>query len=314
MFSVCDAVVVNKIDYLEGSDFDLGSFERRVRMLNPTTALFEVSCRAKELISGLNGSRAKLELLESMADKAIIFYRDKGGTKSYGLLPTIPGLFEFPFMKGGGTPMHDRLAGMWKEYHDTALGASFAGNPTPVARIIPVERSLTASVRVHPYEEVARRIDQVDYIALGDCACRVAAGDCDAPCDVCLIFDGAGKFLVDRGYARQIACAEAHRVLDRAEEAGLVHTSSNNADNPTFICNCCPCCCTILTIRTPLKINSAFSTSAFRARIYGDECTGCGICIDDRCPMQAIETKDDVAWKNGASAVASASRDAPLMR
>jgi electron transport complex protein RnfB len=234
-------------------------------------------------------------LLEAMADKAIIFCRDKEGQKSYGLLPTIPGLFEFPFMKGGGTPMHDRLAGLWKEYHDTELGASFAGNPTPVARIIPVEQSLTAATQVHPYEEVALRIDEVDYIALGTCACRVTAKACDAPLDVCLIFDGAGKFLVERGYARRIDRTEAHRVLDRAEEAGLVHTSSNSADKATFICNCCKCCCTILTLQTQLNIPHAFATSAFQARVDSTECTGCGICVDERCPMGAIAIEDDVA-------------------
>jgi hydrogenase nickel incorporation protein HypB len=45
MFSVCDAVIVNKMDYLAGSDFDLAAFRQRVRTLNPRAALFEVSCR-----------------------------------------------------------------------------------------------------------------------------------------------------------------------------------------------------------------------------------------------------------------------------
>lgn len=45
MFSVCDAVIINKMDYLAGSDFDLAAFRQRVRNLNPRAALFEVSCR-----------------------------------------------------------------------------------------------------------------------------------------------------------------------------------------------------------------------------------------------------------------------------
>ena len=44
--------------------------------------------------------------LESMANKGIIHSRNKWGEKIYGLLPLIPGVFEFPFMNGGGTPMH----------------------------------------------------------------------------------------------------------------------------------------------------------------------------------------------------------------
>jgi electron transport complex protein RnfB len=242
--------------------------------------------------------RAKEEvepMLEGMADKVIIFCRNKQGEKSYGLLPTIPGLFEFPFMKGGGTPTHDSLAELWKEYHDKDLGAAFAGNPTPVARIVPVEQSLDPTTQVHPYEEVARLIDEVDYLALTKCACRVSAKACDAPVEMCLIFDAPGRFLVERGYAREISRDEAHQVLDRAEEAGLVHTSSNSADRATFICNCCRCCCTILTVQTQLNVPHAFATSAFQARIDSDECTGCGICADERCPMGAIEMADDVA-------------------
>jgi len=45
MFSVCDAVIVNKTDYLEGSDFDLPAFRERVTRLNANAPIFQVSCR-----------------------------------------------------------------------------------------------------------------------------------------------------------------------------------------------------------------------------------------------------------------------------
>ncbi|HQG33063.1 MAG TPA: 4Fe-4S ferredoxin, partial [Deltaproteobacteria bacterium] len=44
------------------------------------------------------------KMLEAMADRAVIFSREKDGIRSYSLLPTIPGLFEFPLMKGIVTP------------------------------------------------------------------------------------------------------------------------------------------------------------------------------------------------------------------
>ena len=194
-------------------------------------------------------------MLEGMADRAIILSREKDGKRLYGLLPTIPGLFEYPFMRGCGTPELNRLAKLWDEYHREGLGAAFSGNPTPVARVVPVEQALESSTRVHPYEEVARLLDTVDFIALGQCACRVSLNACDKPKEVCLFFDGPGRFLVDRKYARAISRTEAHAVLYLAEKAGLVHTSSNSADRPSFICNCCPCCCTILTCRTQLNLS-----------------------------------------------------------
>jgi len=45
MFSVCDALLVNKIDFLTLSDFDLPAMRERVLRLNPNLAIFEVSAR-----------------------------------------------------------------------------------------------------------------------------------------------------------------------------------------------------------------------------------------------------------------------------
>lgn len=45
VFSVCDVVVVNKLDYLELSDFDVTKFKTRVMNLNPKAEIIEVSCK-----------------------------------------------------------------------------------------------------------------------------------------------------------------------------------------------------------------------------------------------------------------------------
>ena len=234
-------------------------------------------------------------LLESMADKAAIFSREKDGKLSYGLLPTVPGLFEFPLMRGGTAPIHGRLGKLWTKYRKDGLSASFAGNPTPMVRVVPVRQAIDATIYIHPYEEVSKLIEKADYIALGRCACRVSVGACHSPKDVCLFFDAPARFLVERRYARAIEREEAHRVLDRAEEAGLVHTSSNSADRASFICNCCPCCCIILTSRTRLNLSHGFATSGFQPQVDSEACTGCQLCADERCPMSAIEMKNDCA-------------------
>lgn len=44
MFSVVDCVVINKMDYLSLSNFDLKAFRERLHALNPKAKLFEVSC------------------------------------------------------------------------------------------------------------------------------------------------------------------------------------------------------------------------------------------------------------------------------
>lgn len=241
--------------------------------------------------------------LEAMADKAIIFCMEKGGEKLYSLLPTIPGLFEFPLMRGITNPTQEQLGTLWDEYHREALGASFAGNPTPIARVIPVEQSLEENTRVHPYEEIYALIESADFIGLAECACRVSIKACDKPTDVCLIFGTPGRFLVKRGFAREISRAEACAVLDRSEAAGLVHTSTNSYGKPSFICNCCPCCCTILTCRTQLGLKQAFAPSAFEARVDENACTGCGICAEERCPVKAMTIRDDQAVVDTAQCI-----------
>lgn len=48
MFSICNVLVVNKIDYLANEDFDIEALKKRVRALNPEIAIIEVSCRTGE--------------------------------------------------------------------------------------------------------------------------------------------------------------------------------------------------------------------------------------------------------------------------
>jgi len=232
---------------------------------------------------------------ESMANKGVIFARRKDGQMAYALLPTIPGIFEFPFMRGGGTPVHDRLARLWEQYHREALGNEFAGSPTPFARIVPVEQSVHSEVQVLPYEELSVLLDGVQTFALAQCACRVSVAACDRPRDVCLIFDRTAEFLIERGLADRISRAQADEVVRRSEQAGLVHTTSNNQAGVTFLCNCCPCCCTVLRGLTQLENPNAFARSRWRAEVDAELCVGCGTCEQERCPVAAVRVADGVA-------------------
>jgi Pyruvate/2-oxoacid:ferredoxin oxidoreductase delta subunit len=237
--------------------------------------------------------------LERMADKAIIFTRKVKGKYVYGLLPPIPGLFEFPFMKGVKTPMLEELSVLWDQYKHDAQAEAFAGKPTPSVRVVPVEKSISIKNEVLPYDDVSRLIDQAGYIALTECACRVSLKRCDRPTDVCLIMGYMGEFLVERGYARHATKEQAHDALDRAERAGLVHCSNNSQDGAVLICNCCPCCCTILRGRVEMNLKDSFAPGRYAAHVRGEECIGCGTCIDERCPNHAISlNEDDIASVN----------------
>ncbi len=45
MFSICDVLIVNKMDYLEFSDFNLEKMRERVLNLNPDIKIIPVSCK-----------------------------------------------------------------------------------------------------------------------------------------------------------------------------------------------------------------------------------------------------------------------------
>ncbi|MGZ6276994.1 MAG: hydrogenase nickel incorporation protein HypB, partial [Syntrophales bacterium] len=45
MFSICDVLVINKIDYLGIADFDMAAAKERVVKLNPGIKIIDVSCK-----------------------------------------------------------------------------------------------------------------------------------------------------------------------------------------------------------------------------------------------------------------------------
>jgi Pyruvate/2-oxoacid:ferredoxin oxidoreductase delta subunit len=235
------------------------------------------------------------ELYENMANRGLVMAKvSEGGENRYSLLPTIPGLFEFPFMRAERLPQKEELAKLWHLYHTEALGNAFAGSKTPQTRVIPVRKSLPIVTDVLPYEQVAEMIGQARNIALTNCACRVSVQACDKPIEVCLAFDMGARFLVERDLARMIDKEEAIRVLDIAENAGLVHCTNNSQDRPVVICNCCGCCCTLLRGITELNNPNAIATSSYIVNYDEAECIGCLLCIEDRCPVSAVKENGDV--------------------
>lgn len=52
MFNICDVLLVNKMDYLPLSDFNMAALRKRVLALNPGIRIFEVSCKTGAGIGG----------------------------------------------------------------------------------------------------------------------------------------------------------------------------------------------------------------------------------------------------------------------
>lgn len=227
-------------------------------------------------------------LCESMADKGLIYAYLLRGRMVYALLPTAPGLFEYPLMIGHlpGVDM-EHLGKLWEQYYEHGWGHELHGAPTNMARVFPHEGSVAETVTVLPFEEAAKYVAEAEFISLGNCPCRTSKKACDKPVDVCLAFGHAAQFMAERRAARLITQDEARAVLRRSEEAGLVHCASNTLDKIDFICNCCPCCCGILGAASRLHDTASRPHSNFYSAIDEAACTSCAIC-EDRCPVHAI--------------------------
>jgi ferredoxin len=108
------------------------------------------------------------------------------------------------------------------------------------------------------------------------------------------MFDMAAEYYIENEFGREITKQEAREILEKAEEDGLVHHSSNHLGKKIFICNCCGCCCKALAHINKHGNPDAIARSNYYAVVDPEECNACEMCVD-RCQIHAIELEDDVA-------------------
>ncbi len=232
--------------------------------------------------------------LESLADKAVVFVREKEGRLGYALLPVMPGIFEFPYMKGMSEEMREKLTPLWKAYLPK-LGKGFGGTETRFSRIIPIQEEVESEPGVLPYQKVYEMIDNATVVGIGTCACRDMERKCDAPREACMLFDETCTYLVERGFGRYLSKEEMKEKLREFDRAGLVHQINNVQESLTFVCNCCTCCCGLLRMSLEWGNAPVFASSGFMPVVDAELCNGCGVCADERCPVGAIKVAEEVA-------------------
>jgi ferredoxin len=234
------------------------------------------------------------EILEQMAQKGLCISIRKDDTILYAGLPFMVGIFEYQFMRGTTTERDRniaRLIHVYKKAVDAIKGPPKITFPT--TRVIPVNRKIKAGSRIHTYDQVKSYIEKYDPLAVSTCYCRHEARlledntHCGRPDDVCLQFGEGAQFVIDRGSGRKISKDEALEILERAEEAGLVHATLNRQEID-FLCNCCSCHCVILKTALAQPKPGLSMNSGYQPSWDHELCIGCETCIE-RCPMDAIE-------------------------
>ncbi|MGO9021584.1 MAG: 4Fe-4S binding protein [Syntrophobacteraceae bacterium] len=249
---------------------------------------------AQEIAGKMNRDENEVTgILERMADKGLCAVSQGPGAPLYHGIPFVPGIFEYQLISGRETEREKRIAKLIHAYEkacESAKGVQKIGYP--VTRVIPVARTIKAGNVIHTYQQVMTYIEKYDSIGVGSCYCRQAAklrGEDihEMPLDVCMWFGEQAEQLIKRLGGRRVTKQEAKDVLDRCEEAGLLHMSRNTTEDIDFLCNCDRWHCQVVTnvLKQP-KPSLAFN-SGFLPVFDSELCVSCEICIE-RCPAEAL--------------------------
>ena len=241
----------------------------------------QIAARTGRPIEGLS------DRLTDMWNKGQIFGVDFGTTKLFKMVPWAFGIYEFQLKH-----LTKELVELIDAYMPVFGKQFFTHNPQ-LMHIVPVEKEIRNTQEAMDYERVSAIIEKGQSFAVNDCVCKkereILGKRCDRPMEVCLaIAPVPGVFENHPLGMRPISKEEAYEIIRISEEAGLVHMTSNVENGHFYICNCCSCCCNV--IRAVNEFGNADGVnSAYYAEIDADLCVGCGICMDERCQVYAIE-------------------------
>jgi Na+-translocating ferredoxin:NAD+ oxidoreductase subunit B len=226
--------------------------------------------------------------IENMAQKGLIFRVRQGDQVLYQAYQFMIGIYEFQVKN-----LDSEFCQMFEEYLPY-FGISLGPIKTKQLRVIPVNSAIKVLHNVAPYNKIRELVRQHDLVAVTECICRkeqkLLGKECDRPKETCLGFGKFARFYLDNKLGRSITIDEAMKILDLAEEAGLV-LSPSNAQKLEFLCCCCSCCCPTLRAAKVVPKSKYVISSYYQAKIDPDLCSDCGLCIE-RCQVEAVKKGD----------------------
>lgn len=227
-----------------------------------------------------------VERLKAMVRRGIIWGSRKDGALKFRLAPFIVGIWEEQW-----DVLDHELAHLCEHYFNEGGIAGIMRPGPSVNRVVPAQQAIKTEF-ILPYDDIRTMLLQAKHFGLRDCICRkqqelVDTRKCDFPLNLCLNFSMAER----RAGPHDITQEEALRVLDQAEEIGLVHTVNNVVKGVYYVCNCCGCCCGILRGITQFGIENSVARANYYAVVDPDLCNACGIC-EDRCQVSACSVSD----------------------
>jgi electron transport complex protein RnfB len=229
-------------------------------------------------------------MLKGMARKGLISIGKAEKGLGYGLLPFVVGIYEYQLSR-----IDAEFAQLFEDYYQQAFTRMLSVEPK-FHRVIPVNETVRNDMEIHPFESAADFVSNAKAWGVLDCICRVQKkliGDpCDHPIDICMTFSQQPGAFDGNPVIKALTQEEALATLQRAADAGLVHTVSNSQDGNAYICNCCTCSCGILRGMAEMGIANVVARSAFVNTVDPEVCAGCETCID-YCQFNALSLRPE---------------------
>jgi NAD-dependent dihydropyrimidine dehydrogenase PreA subunit len=258
-----------------------------------------------EIAQKIDLPKSKLaEVLEDLASRGLLFSgRINDEKKGYALQQMGYGFPQGFFWKGEKTPHTHEMADLIHKYSKAknVHYEAYATTKTKNYRYIPVKEAIEHDHGMHavfPFDQMESVIKKARRIAVAHCPCRMVAElrdrkRCDHEMEVCIKYDELADYVLERGMAREISKDEALEIIQKCEDAGLVHMVENAREEIKHTCNCCGCCCwSVGTIRRRRIPRDDLVATYFIRETNRDLCTGCGECVDI-CPVDAIAMDGD---------------------
>ncbi|NHJ25561.1 MAG: 4Fe-4S dicluster domain-containing protein [Candidatus Lokiarchaeota archaeon] len=257
-----------------------------------------------------------MNMLNSLMDNGILmdFPIENTNIMEYRLLSPVADTFEYSLIRfDRPIDQKKKLARIYEKMFKEATELTqtnyegllpiFKDKMPIFARVIPIEKELTTpQEKVLPFHEASKIIDQQDIISISECPCKLERALLGNTCKTasdrfrCLHFGNFGRYFIEHNLGKSISKDEAKRILQEAEEEGLIHkTFHDDFDfdkKENSICNCCKCCC--ILFQSYYRGIFAFHTlTSYITKRDESKCVSCGICAE-KCPIEAISLIDGI--------------------
>jgi len=288
---MADAYVVlaGKLGYAESER--LRRLLKRLMNKEEAEIVASLPCPVAELAQKLGKKEEKVnELLKGLFEKGVVFMTSQG----YRFARDIFQLHDATACDVRSDKVWGReLLDLWEDFCQAEWYADWAKFvqtwKVPMWRVVPARKAVSTGTKLLASEDVEAILDKATRFALAHCSCRRVATRCDLPVEVCLQVNRAAEYAITRGTGKELTRDEAMKIMDVAEEAGLMHSVFNVAGVTNVICNCCADCCIFYY---PLAkygvLDKGVARSRFQAEVDKVACKGCQTCVE-RCPLEAVE-------------------------